>query len=121
MSFTVSFEKEGCVFVSITSPCTIQDHYSALERALELCSQHANSRILVDLRSMTESFSTVGCFNFGQKLAEQPKYLRIAHVLPHKLQVKEDVKFTSTVEANRGKSTAEFETLEEAKEWLLSR
>jgi hypothetical protein len=123
MAYTVSYKEEEFVLVSVMSPCTKDDHYNALDQALKLCEQKECSRLLVDLHDLnTETFSTAGCFTFGKKMAERTKYnyLKIAHILPSEQRSKEDVIFTSTVEANRGKTTREFETMEEAKEWLLS-
>jgi hypothetical protein len=119
MAYTVSLE-EGLVLVSVASPCTKDDHYAALDQALALCEQHKCSRLLVDLRNLSaETFSTFGCFTFGRNVAERTRYLKIAHVLPSERRSKENVIFTSTVEANRGKTTGEFATIEEAKVWLL--
>ena len=121
MAYSVSFAEEGFVLVSVTSFCTKDDHYAALDQAILLSEKHKCSRLLVDLRYLsTESFSTMGFFTFGQNLAQRTKHIKIAHVLPSQQQSKEDVRFTSTVEANRGKTTSEFEAIEEAREWLLS-
>ena len=120
MPYTVSFDKEGFVFVAVSSPCTKDDHYAAMDQALTLCEQHKCSVMLIDLRKLnTEAFSTTGCFRFGQTLVKRTKQLKIAHILPTDAMSRGDVRFTSTVEANRGETTGEFKTVEEAKEWLL--
>lgn len=50
MSYTVSFEEEGYILVTVSSPCTKDDHYAALDKAISLSAQRACSKILVDLR-----------------------------------------------------------------------
>ncbi len=120
MPYSVSFDEEGFVLVVVSSPSTRDDHYLALDQAVTLGERHVCSSLLVDLREIDpEAFSTMSCFAFGQKLAERTKHLKIAHVLPSDTRSSEDVRFTSTVEANRGKTTGEFNTLEEARQWLL--
>lgn len=122
MPYSVSFQEEGFVLATVASPCSEADHYAAMEGALALCARHDCSRLLVDLHDLnTESLTTIGCFRFGSGLAERAKHIRIAHVLPSEARSKDDVSFTSTVEANRGITTAEFETYEEAKDWLVAR
>ncbi|MBN2437201.1 MAG: hypothetical protein JXL20_01220 [Deltaproteobacteria bacterium] len=120
MPYSVSFAEEGFVLVVVSSPCTRDDHYSAMNQAVTLTERHVCSSLLVDLRELsTEAFSTTGCFTFGKKLAETTTHLKIAHVLPSDAKSSQDVRFTSTVEANRGKTTGEFSTVEEARQWLL--
>jgi len=63
----------------------------------------------------------MGCFIFGESVAYTLPTVLIAHVLPTDAKSREDVRFTSTVEANRGRSTGEFETIKEARKWLLER
>ena len=121
MTYTVLFEREGFVSVSVSSPCTREDHYAALRQAVSLCQEHDCKRLLVDLHGLnTETFSIIGCFSFGETLAKSLDYLKIAHVLPVDSKARENVQFTSTVAANRGKLTADFEAIEEANCWLLS-
>jgi hypothetical protein len=61
----------------------------------------------------------MGCFSFGEKVADSMRHLRLAHVLPGDDKSKADVRFTSTVEANRGILSREFDTVEKAQQWLL--
>jgi hypothetical protein len=121
MPYTVAFsEKDGIVYVRISGATSKEDHYAARDEAFRLCQQHGCARLLVDLRELdTSEFSTTRCFAFGESTARTPPYARIAHVLPPSGKSRADVRFTSTVEANRGKPTGEFETTEEARRWLL--
>jgi len=61
----------------------------------------------------------MSCFSFGESLAASPLHLRVAHVLPEDARSAGDVRFTSTVVANRGMPTGEFKSIEEARRWLL--
>lgn len=79
--------------------------------------------MLGDLHKLdTEKSSTTECFEFGEALAQGDiaTATRIAHVLPkdNPKSVK-DVRFTATVDANRGRITGLFKTIDEAKQWLL--
>lgn len=99
---------------------THEEHCAAREEAVRLCKSNECSKLLVDLRELcTDRSSTLSCFLFGESLAKEPQYLCIAHVLPKDPTSAKDIKFTSTVEANRGKSTREFESIAEAERWLL--
>ena len=120
--YSVSFDEEaGVVTVRVVGAATHKDHCMAREEALDLCRAKGCSRLLVDLRELsTERSSTMTCFSFGESLARAPQRLRLAHVLPKDLESRRDVKFTSTVEANRGMTSREFDSIEEAGEWLLS-
>ena len=119
----VSFDQQnGIVKIQISGESTKEDHYAARDEALRMCQEKRCSKLLVDLRKLnTKRFSVIGCFSFGESVSMKSPDVQIAHVLPKDTKSREDVKFTSTVEANRGKSTGEFETIEEAKNWLLQR
>jgi hypothetical protein len=121
MPYSVSFDdKDGIVYVTISGPAVKDDHYAARDEAFQLCQDNTCSRLLVDLRDLdARAVSVMGCFTFGEALAKSSLHLRIAHVLPTDTKSAAHVIFTSTVEANRGKSTGEFKTIEKARQWLL--
>lgn len=121
MPYAVTYNQaDAIVNVQVSGAATKADHYAARDEALRLCQAHKCTKILVDLRALdTHAISTMGCFTFGESLARTSPVVWIAHVLPSEARAREDVRFTSTVESNRGKPTGEFETLEEARAWLL--
>jgi hypothetical protein len=121
MPYAVSFDEEdGIVYVIVSGHTVKEDHYSARDEAFRICQEHACSKLLVDLRDFDASkFSITRIFAFGEALAKHPSHLRIAHILPTEITSGEYVKFASTVMANRGKSTGEFRTIEEGRQWLL--
>jgi hypothetical protein len=121
MPYEVSFDKiERIVKVRVSGPATRDDHFSARNEALRLCQENRCSRLLVDLHELnTEHVSTGGCFTFGESVVRSLPGIRLAHVLPKDARSREDVKFTSTVEANRGGLVREFDGIEEARGWLL--
>ncbi|MBN2013301.1 hypothetical protein JW960_28480 [candidate division KSB1 bacterium] len=87
---------------------------------MKFCQEQNISRLLVDLRDLnTKNIATSGCYSFGASLALTCPLLRIAHILPKDRKSNDDVRFTSTVETNRGIMTGEFSTVEEARDWLL--
>lgn len=120
--YMVSFDEDtGIIIVRVIGNATHEDHCAARDEAIQLCLSNKCSNLLVDLRELsTERSSTMTCFAFGESLAEKSQHFRIAHVLPRDVKSVEDVKFTSTVEANRGIITEEFENIEEARRWLLA-
>ena len=123
MPHKVSFDqKDGIVYVTFSVSALRADHYAAFDAASRLCQEHACSRLLVDFSGLCSSnLSTTDSFCFGEAVAESPTYLKIAHVLPKHPKANENVRFASNVEANRGKTTGEFQTVEEARNWLLDK
>ena len=121
MPYKVSFhKKDGIVYVKFLGSAVKEDHYAAFEAACQLCKDRSCSRLIVDFSDVREStLSTLESFTFGEVVANTPRHLYIAHVLPKHAQARENVNFASTVEANRGKATGEFDTVEQARQWLL--
>ena len=121
--FTVSFDKDGhLVMVRVVGKASHEDHCSARDKAIQLCSDHQCSCLMVDLRDLdTEKSSTLSCLTFGQSMATVSQPLRFALVLPEDAKSAELVTFTSNVIANRGKTTKEFRSIEEAERWLTRR
>jgi hypothetical protein len=124
MPYKVSYDKQNnVVLVYVSGRVTHEEHLSARNDAFRLCKENKCSSMLVDLLHLnTEKSSVTGCFEFGESLARGDilPATRIAHVLPTDPKSIEDVKFTTTVAANRGRITALFETLEQAMQWLLT-
>ena len=118
--YTVSYDAAaGHVTVRVVGSATHEDHCAARDEAVLLCKRNACFRLLVDLGGLsTVRSSTVSCFSFGASLANEPQHYRIAHVLPRDVKSAADVRFTSTVEANRGITSGEFQSIEEAEQWL---
>lgn len=122
MAYKVAYdEKDGIVCVTYEGSVIKDDHYSAFDAALQLCKEHACSKLLVDFRNVNVSrLSTLESFIFARAVAETPTYLMIAHVLPMHDKANQNIHFASNVEANRGKTTGEFQTIEEARNWLIA-
>ncbi|MBN1764103.1 MAG: hypothetical protein JW860_02505 [Sedimentisphaerales bacterium] len=115
-------ESDGIVGVRVWGEATENEHYAAREEAFRLCREHDCIRLLVDLHELSTKHSTVnGCFSFGESLAKISPGIRIAHIMPTDSLSIKDVRFTTTVEANRGVQTCSFNTAEEARTWLLKR
>ncbi len=124
MPYKVSYDEENrIVLVRVFGKATHEEHLSAQREAFRLCRENNCSRMLVDLLKLnTEKSSTPGCFDFGESLArgDISPATRIAHVLPKDDSKSiEDVRFTATVAANRGRITGLFDSIEQAKQWLL--
>jgi hypothetical protein len=123
MPYEVSYdEQNNTVLVQVSGKATHEEHLSARKEAFRLCKENHCSAILVDLLNLdTEKSSTPGCFEFGEALAQgnvSPS-TRIANVLPKEPKSADDVKFITTVATNRGRITASFDSIEQAKQWLL--
>jgi hypothetical protein len=121
MPYKVSFdETDRIIKVQVFGLAAHADHCAARDEAWKFCRENECPRILVDLRKLnTERSSTVDCFSFGQSLAQSSPGVRFALVMPKQAKSKQDVKFTTTVEANRGVQVQTFDTIEEARKWLL--
>jgi hypothetical protein len=122
MPYRVSYDEENAIIlVTFSSPAVKEDHYAALEAALQLCREPGCSKLLVDFCNLvTSNLSTMESFAIAETIARAAPHLMIAHVLPQNAKALENVRFASDVEANRGKSTGEFETVEQARNWLAS-
>jgi len=120
MAYSVSFDEEnGIVCVTFSGSAVKDDHYSAFDEALRLCKEHVCSKLLVDFSGLCAStISTMESFAIGEAVAKNPFNLRIAHVFPKHARARENVHFASAVEVNRGRVTREFETGEQARNWL---
>jgi hypothetical protein len=113
-------ETDRIVVVRVSGTATLQDHLVAREGALRMCQEKQCPRILVDLRELdTSGGSTVEYFDFGKSFPETSPLVRLAHVLPGETRSRSDVVFAATVEANRGRLAAVFDTVEDARDWLL--
>ena len=121
MPYEVAFDaSDMTVTVQVSGEATHEEHCAARSEAVLLCQEEHCSRLLVDLRGLnTARSSTLGCFDFGRSFPQTSPPIRLAHVLPRDAKSRADVAFTSTVEANRGVSSREFETVDEARKWLL--
>ncbi len=111
----------GIVSIRIRGLLSRREHVEVRDGGFRLCYENRCWRILLDLREIDlGGFSTVEFYDFGQSVAAALPGVRVAHVMPRDNEAKKDVRFISTVEANRGVSTAEFESVERAREWLLA-
>lgn len=121
--YSVSFsEHMGIVIVQIAGDPTHKNCCDARDKAVQICLENHCSKILVDLREMTtDKISLTSCFIFAEELSKKNLCLFIAHVLPRDIKSREDVRFASSVESNRGLSTGEFYNIEEARQWLLQK
>jgi hypothetical protein len=120
MPYAVSYDEDGIVVVTYSGSAMLSEHLAAFEAALRLCEERKCLKLLVDFSGLTTSrLSTTESFSFGEVVAKTPIHLRIAHVLPGHVKASQNVHFASTVESNRGKTTGAFETVEQARDWLL--
>jgi hypothetical protein len=60
------------------------------------------------------------CYAFGETVAGIKQRICIAHVLSKNPEARQNIRFTSDIEVNRGKMTREFDKVEDAKAWLRS-
>ena len=121
MPFTVAFDPDTrIVMVKVSGRVSPQDHNKARSEALRVGRTNNSLKLLVDLRELiTQDSSVMDCFAFGESFPLLSPIACIAHVLPKDENSKKDVKFTSNVSANRGLLTRDFETVAQAKEWLM--
>ena len=121
MSYHSAYDEQArIVRVTASGEVGKGDHYAAWNAALLLCRQHSCNKLLVDLRALSVNcFTVMECYDFGEAVSSTPDSICIAHVLPLSPKVRENVQFASDVQANRGKTIGDFETIEEAAKWLL--
>jgi hypothetical protein len=122
MPSNVSYETgDGIVVVRISGDVGEEEHLAAREKAIRLCRENHCAKLLVDLRDLnTTRISITDSYSFGETVAKAISPLRLAHVLPQDAKAVMDVKFISTVEANRGVNADVFVSVEDARKWLLT-
>jgi len=122
MAYRVFIDEGGAmVSVSVSGRAEKTEHLAARDEALRLCQEGGCLRLLVNLSDLdTEGISITNCFEFGESLARVTPRVVVANILPKNGKSRQDVLFTSTVASNRGLTSREFDTVEEAKSWLLS-
>ena len=118
-------EAAAIVLVRVRGEATDEEHRNARKEAARLCQSQGYRKLLVDLRDLKtrEVVSTAGLYEFGASYEKDgvPADTRIAHVFPREKTAREDVGFTTTVALNRGVLIGEFDTVEEARNWLLGK
>ena len=121
MSFNISFDPDAkIVMAKISGRVSPQDQNTARREALRVCRENNSLKILLDLRELnTQDITVMDCFAFGESFPLLSPKACIAHVLPIDEKSKKDVKFTSNVSANRGLLTGDFETVDQARSWLM--
>jgi hypothetical protein len=121
--YIVSFDlSDRIVTVKVSGILSHDDHLKVRNEALRLCQEEHCSKILVDLSELiTTSSSVANCFNFGKTFAMTSSNISVAHILPKDAKSKEDVRFVSTVGANRGLIIKDFGTINEARKWLVEK
>jgi len=121
MPYIVTFDKNyGIISVVFAGAATINDHYAARDEALQLSKKYEGSQLLVDLSKLnTSHLSTMECFGFAHSVARLFPHVRIAQVIPIEAKSRKDCKFMNTVAVNRGATAMEFQTIQEARKWLL--
>jgi len=120
MPYNVSFDKKSDVVqIQVFGVDKVEDHYAALDEGLQLCRKNKCSKLLVDLRTLDIKIrGSFGCFLFAKSVAEKAPGIKIAHVLPSETSTRNDINFISTVESTQGGYSREFESVEEALNWL---
>ncbi len=116
------YDKEGIVQMRLEGIVGKEEVRQARTNAGQALRQGGYRRLLVDLSDfVVAGSSTLGSFDFATGFQESgiPASARIAHVLPKDPNERSNVQFITTVAFNRGFQVREFETLEEARKWVL--
>lgn len=125
MPFNITVDEiNKIIIVEVSDKAQKEEHYAALEKALQISSEKKIKRLLVNLKNLDTKgiVSITSAFKFGKILAAENrlKGVYLAHVLPILPQSSKDIEFISTVASNRGVIAKNFTSLKEAKKWLLN-
>ena len=88
---------------------------ASLQEVVRLNKETGLNRILVDTMKQTEMPSVMTLYNFANAL---PRNMRFAILVSEKQNTREDQDFFETVARNRGFVVREFESRDEAVDWL---
>ncbi|MBN2210400.1 MAG: hypothetical protein JW709_03310 [Sedimentisphaerales bacterium] len=124
MPYEISADDDNQIVIArVFGRATRDDHHAAREAIARVCAEKQFWRALVNLQDLqTEGVvTTAGAFDFGKEVADDVrlKGVRMAHVLPRNDDSRNDVTFAVTVAANRGGVIGKFNTIKEARKWLL--
>ena len=124
MPFEVTLDEERAIVrVRVYGAATHAEHLAARREAARLSVSRGWPRVLTDLRDLKTkaAVSTMTCYEFGSTYQEEQggRVCRFATLMPLDAQAREDVKFTTTVGANRGTIVRLFTDEQQALEWLL--
>ena len=124
MPFKIEVDRQNQIVIArVMGRASQQEHRQAREQAAASCTENHFKKLLVDLRDLdTEAISTAGSLTeYGHLLAadESLKDVYIAHVVPKKDISEIDVDFAITIAEMEGKTSEQFISFEEAREWLI--
>lgn len=105
-------EKNQLIQVRFTAESTVADWRAALKEVVKLSKEKEIYRVLVDVREQTSLAGTFDLFDFASSL---PNYVAFAVLCElHS----EEHRFIENVATNRGKMVKDFDSEQNAIEWL---
>jgi hypothetical protein len=121
MPYTVSYDKKNKVVrIQVFGIDEVDDHYSARDEAFQLCKKNKCAKLLVDLSKLDIKLrGSFGCFLFGKSVIKKSPDIKIAHVLPLDVATRDDIKFIQIAESSQGGYCREFDTVDDALNWLI--
>ncbi len=117
-------EVNKIILVRVWGYATNNDHLNARSEAAKLCDKHQCKNLLIDLKDLKtgKGVTLISSFRFGETLIKGvlPLDTRIAHVMPIDPDAHRAVLYAMTVAQKQGGAVKDFDTPEEARQWLLS-
>jgi len=117
-------ETNEIILVRVWGFATNNDHLNARSEAAKMCDERQFKNLLIDLRDLKtgKGVTLMSSFRFGETLIKGalPADTRIAHVMPSDEDAHRAALYATTVAQKQGGAVKDFDTLEEARQWLLS-
>jgi len=117
-------EANKIILVRVWGFATNNDHLNARSEAAKLCGKHQCNNLLIDLKDLKtgKGVTLMSSFRFGETLIKGalPFDTRIAHVMPNDPDAHRAALYATTVAQKQGGAVKDFDTPEEARQWLLS-
>ena len=95
---------------------TIDDLMASLQTIVKIHQEREIRKVFIDARKQTSLPSTAPNFEFGSRMAQAERGMRVAVAASPELKAK--LEFIATVAENRGAIIQIFDSVEEALAWL---
>ncbi|MCP4581584.1 MAG: hypothetical protein GY839_08175 [candidate division Zixibacteria bacterium] len=117
-------EVNEIILVRVWDFATHNDHLNARSAAAKMCDKRQFKNLLIDLKDLKtgKGVTMMSSFRFGETLTKEvlPVDTRIAHVMPSDSDAHRAVLYATNAAKKQGGAVKDFDTLEEACQWLLS-
>ena len=112
--------KDGYLQVVVKGVASLPSNIDLQKRVVKACGEHRITKVLVDIRELTEPTSITEIYQFGKEAEHNLRNISIKAAVLHDENRKEHESFLETMMKNRGVNLRAFLTEKEALDWLMN-